>query len=293
MNKEDTILYSILLELQVQKVASLPLTTGPQIHAMFLRLLTRDDLVLFTQLHDVPGVRPFTLSQLLGAEIQRDHMKLVPGQAYAIRVTLMDEGLLWDRLSTQMLETGPVDVRIDQASLQLTRLVVNPTSDTTGWVAKTSWRALSESPVQHSVTLRFASLTAFNIDGKYYALFPEPLLVWESLLRVWNYYAPESFKMEKQAVRALVQQHVRVEACDHLATQTLHYQKYTQKGFRGLCCYEIDGEADSAQKLAALAEFARYAGVGYRTVWGMGQVRPVGQEKEHFRRELLREAQVC
>jgi hypothetical protein len=83
---------------------------------------------------------------LLGAAIQRDHMKLVPGQAYAIRVTLMDEGLLWDRLSTRMLETGPVDVRVDQASLQLARLLVNPTSDTTGWVAKTSWRALSEAP---------------------------------------------------------------------------------------------------------------------------------------------------
>jgi CRISPR/Cas system endoribonuclease Cas6 (RAMP superfamily) len=53
---------------------------------------------------------------------------------------------------------------------------------------------------ERSVTLCFASPTAFNIDGKYYALFPEPLLVWESLLRVWNSYAPESFKDEEKCV---------------------------------------------------------------------------------------------
>jgi CRISPR-associated endoribonuclease Cas6 len=275
MITEGTSLYSVLLEVRTQEEALLPLMTGPQIHAMFLRRLTQDDLALFAQLHDQPGVRPFTLSQLLGAEIQHDHLRIFPGQTYLIRVTLLDDGRLWERLSTLLLETGPILIQLDRAPLSLTRLFVNPTSDRTGWVAKTSWKILSEVPPRQMLSLRFASPTAFNIAGKYYELFPEPLLVWKSLLRTWNTYAPEQLKMEKQELYPSIQQQVRVVACDHLATHTMPYLKYAQKGFTGICSYEIDSDPDVIQKLTTLAEFARYAGVGYKTTWGMGQARLV------------------
>ncbi len=204
MNTEGTSLYSVLLEVRTQEETLLPLMTGPQIHAMFLRLLTQDDPVLFAQLHDRSGIRPFTLSQLLGAEIQHNHLRLFPGQTYLIRITFMDSGELWERLSTLLLETGPAQVRLDQAHLSLTRLFVNPTSDRTGWVAKTSWRSLSEVPPRQTLSLCFASPTAFNIGGKYYELFPEPLLVWKSLLRTWNTYAPEPLKIEKQELYPVI-----------------------------------------------------------------------------------------
>lgn len=291
MNSEGTSLYSILLELRAQEEILLPLETGPQIHAMFLRLLTQGDQALFAQLHDLPGIRPFTLSQLLGAEIQRDRLRLVPGQTYRVRITLLDGGKLWDRLSTHMLEMGPVQVQLDRASLTVTRLMVNPASDKTGWVAKTSWQALSEVAPCHTLSLCFASPTAFNIEGKYYELFPEPLLVWKSLLRTWNTYAPEQLRIDKQGLYALIQQQVRVVAYDHLATHTLQYQNYTQKGFTGMCSYEIDGDLNTMKKLTTLAEFARYAGVGYRTTWGMGQTRLVQQEPS--REMLSREIQAC
>ena len=72
---------------------------------------------------------------------------------------------------------------------------------------------------------------------------------------------------------------MHVVACDHLATHTLQYQNYAQKGFTGTCCYEIDGDLGVTQKLTMLAEFAHYASIGYRTTWGMGQTRLVEQER--------------
>ena len=92
---------------------------------------------------------------------------------------------------------------------------------------------------------------------------------------------------------ACIQQQVRVVACDHLATHTLHYQKYAQKGFTGTCSYRIDGDPDGVQKLTTLAEFAQYAGVGYRTTWGMGQTRLTNQEQGTSPAVLMREVEVC
>jgi CRISPR-associated endoribonuclease Cas6 len=272
MPMHGTTLYSALLELQAQHEAHLPATMGHQIHAMFLQLLARTDRALSVRLHDESGYRPFTLSPLLSGTIQGNGVVLSPSQTYQVRVTLLDGGTLWDRLGTLLLETGPVQVRLGEASFKVTRLISTEASDPTGWAARTSWEELVATPMRQSITLSFASPTAFNISGKFFALFPEPPLVWESLVRSWNSYAPDPLKIEKLALQALLWHKVIVTACD-LSTHTLHYPKYTQKGFAGTCTYALLEDGAHAAQLARLAAFARFAGVGYKTTMGMGQVR--------------------
>ncbi len=245
---------------------------GHQIHAMFLQLLARTDQALSVRLHDESGYRPFTLSPLLSGTIHENGVVLSPGQIYQVRVTLLDGGTLWDRLGTLLLETGPVQVRLGEASFKVTRLISTEASDPTGWAARTSWEELVATPMRHSIMLSFASPTAFNISGKFFALFPEPPLVWESLVRSWNSYAPDPLKIEKEALQDLLRHKVTVTGCS-LSTHTLHYPKYTQKGFAGTCTYALLEDGARAAQLARLAAFARFAGVGYKTTMGMGQVR--------------------
>jgi CRISPR-associated endoribonuclease Cas6 len=272
MNMHGTTLYSVLLELQAQHEAHLPVTMGHKSHAMFLRLVARTDPALSVRLHDEPGYRPFTLSPLLGAASCGNHVALSAGQTYHVRVTLLDGGNLWDSLSTLLLETGPLVIRLGEASFTITRLLSTAAADPTGWAERSSWEELVATPMRQSMTLSFASPTAFNISGKYFALFPEPLLVWESLVRSWNSYAPDELQIEKQALQDLLRHKVTVTACS-LWTHTLHYPKYTQKGFAGTCTYTIQEDGECASQLARLAAFARFAGVGYKTTMGMGQVR--------------------
>ncbi len=272
MPMHGTTLYSVLLELQAQHEAHLPATMGHQIHAMFLQLLARTDQALSVRLHDESGYRPFTLSPLLSGTIHENGVVLSPGQIYQVRVTLLDGGTLWDRLGTLLLETGPVQVRLGEASFKVTRLISTEASDPTGWAARTSWEELVATPMRHSIMLSFASPTAFNISGKFFALFPEPPLVWESLVRSWNSYAPDPLKIEKEALQDLLRHKVTVTGCS-LSTHTLHYPKYTQKGFAGTCTYALLEDGARAAQLARLAAFARFAGVGYKTTMGMGQVR--------------------
>jgi|SRR5579884_572456 CRISPR-associated endoribonuclease Cas6 len=272
MNRHGALLYSVLLELEAQHEAHLPAMTGHQIHAMFLHLVARSDPARSVRLHDEPGYRPFTLSPLLGAVSCGNHVALSPGQTYHVRVTLLDDGNLWDSLSTLLLETGPLEIRLGEASFTITRLLSTAAADPTGWAKRSSWEELVATPMRQSMTLSFASPTAFNISGKYFALFPEPPLVWESLVRSWNRYAPDELQIEKQALQDLLRHKIAITACD-LWTHTLHYPKYTQKGFAGTCTYMIQEDGKRADRLACLAAFARFAGVGYKTTMGMGQVR--------------------
>ncbi len=272
MNSNEGTLYSALLELQAQHEAWLPATMGHQIHAMFHQLIARVDPALSDRLHDEQGHRPFTLSSLLGAVLQGNHAALAPGKTYQVRVTLLDGGHLWGCLSTLFLEGGPCEVRLGEAKLLLTRLVSTPASDSTGWAGRTSWQELVSTPTHYTITLSFTSPTAFNISGNYFALVPEPILVWESLIRSWNAYAPDPLHIERQVLRDTLRHHITITACD-LSTHILHYPKYAQKGFTGTCTYHLPQEEEQAAQLTRLAAFARFAGVGYKTTMGMGQVR--------------------
>ncbi|SRR6266567_3633453 len=278
MNMQGAMLYSVLLELQAQHEAHLPATMGHQIHAMFLQLVARADPALAVRLHDEPGYRPFTLSPLLGGASQGNRVVLFPEQISHVRVTLLDGGKLWDCLSTLLLETGPLEIRLGEACFKAIRLLSTSAADPTSWAARSSWEELVATPMRHSMTLSFASPTAFNISGKYFALFPEPPLVWESLVRSWNRYAPDSLKIEKQALQNFLRHKVTVTACD-LSTHTLHYAKYTQKGFVGTCTYALQEDGERAAHLGRLAAFAHFAGVGYKTTMGMGQVHAFGERK--------------
>ncbi len=46
---------------------------------------------------------------------------LAPGQSSGVRVTLLDRGELWDCLSTLLLETGPMEVRLGAIPFKITR----------------------------------------------------------------------------------------------------------------------------------------------------------------------------
>jgi len=264
-------LYSVVLELHAVNAATISATMGHQAHALFLNLIKQVDPVLSARLHEEPGYRPFTVSSLDGVRTQDNSISLQPGQACRLRVTLVDGGQLWQCLSMHFLEARSMTLRLGEAELQLNRMLSTPSADPTGWAGFTDWQTLAFTPARHTITMRFASPTAFSLGDRRFAFFPEPILLWDSLMRVWNTYAPEVLHVDKPALRDFIPQNVTVTDYT-LHTSTLHYPRYVQKGFVGTCNYLIQSREHAAQ-LTALAEFARYSGVGYKTTMGMGQAR--------------------
>ncbi len=266
-------LYSVLLELRVKHEATVRGTTGNLTHALFLNLIKQFDPELSAHLHDQPGPKPFTASALLGVENQSENISLQSGQICSLRITLLDGGYLWHRLSTYALQTESLQVYLGPTALQVIRMHISAENDPTGWAGTTNWQTLADLPARQVITIQFASPTAFNVGDRAFELLPKPLLIWESLVRVWNAYAPEHLRMEKQTLRTFLAERVTVLDCN-IATTMWHFPRYVQKGFVGTCTYQIQGDAsDSAAHLTTLAAFARFAGIGYKTTMGMGQAR--------------------
>lgn len=266
------LLYSIILELRCTNEATLPTTTGHQAHALFLDLINQIDPTLATRLHDEPNYRPFTVSPLKGARERDKHLLVETGQTYHLRITLLDGGSLWHRLSQRFLESPNILLQLGEASFMLTRVISTPSTDTTGWAGYTDWQTLANTPAQQSITMYFHSPTAFSLGDRHFALFPDPPLLWNSLMRTWNLYAPTCLHLDKQAIRDFVQKNVVISEYD-LHTTVLHFPHSIQRGFIGTCTYQLKTSEGHAPQIAALANFSRYAGVGYKTTMGMGQAR--------------------
>ena len=265
-------LYSVLLELTPISACTLPATMGHLAHALFLDLIRQVDPPLATRLHDEPNYRPFTVSPLNGVKVQNDALFIKPGQPCNLRVTLLDGGTLWQNLSRCFLEVQPTALRLGPAEFKLNRMLSTPGADSTGWAGFIDWPTLAATPGRRTITIHFASPTAFSLGDRQFALFPEPMLLWDSLMRVWNNYAPPVLQIDKPTLRSFISENVAVSDYT-LHTCNVHFPKYGQKGFVGTCSYIVRQEGEKAAQLAALAEFARYAGVGCRTTMGMGQAR--------------------
>lgn len=273
-------LHSIILELVAKKQATLPATMGHQTHALFLNLISQVDPCLATRLHEEPGYRPFTVSFLSGGRRCGDRFTLQAGDRCSLRVTLLDGGPLWACLRTRFTEGTLAPLALGAAQLELDRLISTPSADPTGWAAFTDWGALASTPARSSITLRFTSPTAFSLGKRQFALFPDPTLVWHSLLRTWNLYAPEEFRLAKEPLRNCVSSAVFVERST-VSLATVRYATHPQRGFVGECHYLVRRpEQEEAGQVALLAEFSRYAGIGSKTTMGMGQVRAVDREPE-------------
>lgn len=276
-------LYSVTVELQATRTASLPHTTGHLVHAMFLNLVKQFDPAHSAQLHDMQGPRPFTLSSLVGGIPQGSRLLIQRGAYSTLRLTLLDGGTLWQRLSTHFLEAAPVQVQIGEATFHLVRLLSTPAKDANGWANITDWRTLMARPASPEIRCSFRSPTAFSLGLRIFSLVPSPLLVWTSALRSWNVYAPVQYHFDRLLLSDAVKQ-IRVASCD-LHIEVYQYPRAPQKGFVGTCCYLLPTEHELAPFLTTLASFAQYAGVGYKTTMGMGQLAAVLTNSEK-RREM-------
>lgn len=270
-------IYALQFDLQAENDARLPYWTGQYAHALFLNLVKQFDPARSRHLHDIPGSRPFTISLLHGTHVHEGQMQVKKHQTYALRLTLLDGGQLWQQLSLYILDASPIVVTLGNARLRLVR--VRSTNNTAHTIGSSTWEQLLQTPFSSSITFHFVSPTVFNVGERQFSLFPHPELVWGSLLRSWNTHAPSTLHLDRASLLSSLQKHsYLVEG--KLATATVSFSHARQKGFQGLCQFTLAQEDSSTQALCALAAFAPYAGVGYKTTMGMGQVRVFLKEKE-------------
>ncbi len=131
-------------------------------------------------------------------------------------------------------------------------------------IEETYWGAAGR---VHHVDMEFLTSASIKSQGQY-AIFPDPRLVFVSLVNKWNQYSGDS---------AIEEEHL----FEHLASQMditayrLHMHPFSLEGrriraFRGSVRYGFFKNEAAANLTAALSHFAMYAGVGIKTALGMG-----------------------
>lgn len=273
-------LVSLVLTLQPQDTPALhdpshpcPAWWGRAAHALLLHTVQLSNPALAEQLHAASGIRPFTVSTLMG---HFPNKSLDPAQTYTLRFTATRTDLA--HLLLEAVQPGgalapQAVIELDFLPFTILSTTVHPVEQP--WAGQSSYQQLGAqyllgAPAPRQVGLQFTSPTGFHQDGKQIAL-PLPGLVFGSLLERWNAaspmvfppelrrYAeecltPARFELESRAVPGK-ENTLRVGCVGQVLFTTIHYDRYWMS------------------LVHTLAAFARFSGVGAGTSQGMGQAR--------------------
>jgi len=277
----DAMLYSIVLTLTPTREVSVSKTMGHQAHAAFLRTVRESDDILAEILHtpEFP-CKPFTVSPLQDTPApQGARIHLSPEATYWLRFTVLYPPIFEQFMRRFLRGEGRPIIRLGDAILLIKEIRATPEGHP--WAGYTSWGHLAAAAEpQQDITLDFVSPTAFGFGqqdwGKKIMVLPLPDVVFGSLARSWNNFAPPQLQIDRQALRTYLDEHVVVKQIENLRTQMLKFRRSMQVGFMGRVTYGLmaDNEIARAQ-LNMLANFALYSGIGYKTTMGMGQSRRV------------------
>ena len=269
--------YATVCRLIAKNDGELPANVGKAAHATFLTLVHSVDTDLSERLHTHQGRQPFTVSPLMGSNIKPGRTTYIKaGREVYLRFTLLDAAMfqvvaqhLLQGGSLPSIRLGPVHFSIVQA---MTTLGSHPRA---GYASASNmlenWQ---QRPTPDTLTLRFLTPTAITRKSlpnkpKQFWQYPEPTALWHNLRRQWGQRGGDD---PGKPYDDWVENNIAVIK-HNLHTQLWHFGRYDQVGFVGQATFKCMSKDEEARQLwHALADFGFYAGVGYKTTMGMGQV---------------------
>lgn len=119
----------------------------------------------------------------------------------------------------------------------------------------------------HHIEMNFLTSTSFKTHGTY-AIFPEPALLFNTLIRKWNAYSDGSVLGEAHMGEHLAE-------CMEITDYRLHTHPYSLEGrriraFRGSIRLGLFKNDVTPRMASMLSSFAEFAGTGMKTAMGMG-----------------------
>lgn len=288
-------IHAIVINLIAQEAGVLPGTVGELAHAAFYAAIEAVDPALAAQIHDAQERKAFSLSPLYGywQSPQDGRIHVSAGQPGWLRLGLLDEELFavfMQHILYSGLTGGAAGIRLGRIPFTITEALGAPGSHP--WVGYTTWAALAAldaSPERWVV--EFLSPTAIRwgeADNKVrrVELFPTPRLAIASLRTLWDRTTGAQWGRDFEE---WVERNIAVGRVWQWATEPFRYQKQTYVGGVGKLEYRVlDGRNRAhVAHFNRLLHLAFYAGVGYKTTHGLGQMRIISSGKAE--KELLDE----
>lgn len=216
-------------------------SVGRAIHAQFFQWLANASPTLAEQLHQQSQL-PFTLS-------------LSPGSCPKIRISLLQKELLAPLLIGLSQDLGQ-EILLGKVACCLGQSIHISSAN--------CFKQLAQTMSKEVIELEFLSPTSFKQEQRIQP-FPLPEMVFASLARCWNAFAPKELRFPQVKWQSLV-------AMYELKTKTFQMEGGSEIGTVGWVRYRFP-DPEQAKIASVLAQFATFAGVGRKTSMGMGEVR--------------------
>lgn len=243
-----------------------------------MALMEKANPSLSTALHRDVATKPFTLSVPQQAVGLGRSAWLKEGENYSVRITLLDETLFTNLADAVYRLNLDNTLALGEIRVACNGLVTVPAPGNRA--AFSSFERLADGagtdPVVRLAFLSPCTFRSRGARGQRNVIFPEPSLVFSSLLSRWNAFAPESLRL------ALPDGAMPRISTYRLSTRPLGFGSYSETGFCGQATYEcLTASEEERRKLNLLADFAFFAGVGAKTTMGMGQCKRLALTRSH------------
>ena len=263
------VLASFIIALQTDRDIALPGLGGEALHGLVFEALRGHAKAFAEQLHAAQDDKPFTLSGLLTSHPKRDGRLHIPAQTTTeFRVSLLtDEMIEYTLTAFANLAATETPLRLGSGSARVQAIAFRP--GTHPAVLSATYPALVQAASDATrITLHFLSPTSFRA-GDVQEILPKPERVFGSLFNAWQTFAPIPFDHSLSDAFA----RIRVSEYD-LRTELVAFARYKVIGFKGRVTFTCPRDLDATMRrvINALADFACFAGVGYKTTMGLGQV---------------------
>jgi CRISPR-associated endoribonuclease Cas6 len=251
-------LHSIVIELASADVGDLPPTLSRALHALVLHWLTAGNPLIAEAVHSNQN-SPLTISGLLG---NRRQGGVRVGDHFYFRIGLLD-GSLIEPLIRGFEKSETQSIVLADFLFVLRNMYALPGTHKLAGAA--DYALLSNPPqVLNDIELNFLSPTSFKQNNGVQT-FPLPELVFSSLHRRWNIFAPEQYHLPACEWNAIVSAY-------ELKTYALKMEGGAEIGAQGWVRYRFSN-LETARIATILANFAFFAGVGRKVAMGMGQTQ--------------------
>ena len=251
-------LHSLVVELAAADRGTIPATLSRALHSLVMNWLTLGNSQIAEEIHSSQE-SPLSLSGLLG---NRRVGGAQAGDNFYFRICLLDGSLL-EPLLAGMEQWGTQPLILGQFAFVIRSIYTLP--GTHRLAGSADYRLLANTPVTTAdIELNFLSPTSFK-QRQNVQTFPLPELVFGSLLRRWNAFAPDEFKFDVVEWEGLVSAY-------ELKTYALKMEGGSEIGAQGWVRYRFPS-SEQAKMATVLAHFAFFSGVGRKTSMGMGQTQ--------------------
>ena len=268
---KSTALYSIVVEVAAAEQGDFPATLSRALHALVFKWLSLGNPTIAETIHGTQNT-PLTISGLLGNR-RRGGVRV--GDYFYFRIGLLDGNLIAP-LMRGFESAENENLILADFPFVLRNMYVLP--GTHQFAGSADYILLSH-PAQalKEIELHFLSPTSFK-QGENIQTFPLPELVFNSLLRRWNYFAPTSHHFPNCEFNGLVSAY-------ELKTYALKMEGGKEVGAQGWVRYRFQ-DPEIARIATILANFAFFAGVGRKTAMGMGQTQLFTGNREQEKRKF-------